>query len=84
MAGIFDLEGQLGFYAQYHHNTLNILCHVVGVPLIVWSLYVWLASLGGLGHIGGFEINGSTIGQLFLRRALTCSCLCVWIVLHHC
>eukprot|EP00048_Salpingoeca_helianthica_P016119 m.230528 g.230528 ORF g.230528 m.230528 type:complete len:184 (+) comp18060_c0_seq1:52-603(+) len=64
MVGIFDLEGQLGFYAQYHNNPLNIVCHVIGVPSIVWSLYVWLASAGDLANVGGFEVNISTIVAL--------------------
>eukprot|EP00047_Mylnosiga_fluctuans_P003084 m.227424 g.227424 ORF g.227424 m.227424 type:complete len:190 (-) comp11581_c0_seq1:64-633(-) len=60
-ASIWDLEGQIGFYAAYHNNTLNIICHVIGVPLIVWSLYVWLASIGDFAQVAGFGVNLSTI-----------------------
>lgn len=63
MVSIWDLKGQLGFYAQYHNNTINFLCHSVGVPLIVWSLFVWLASLGNVTHVSGFPVNISTIGE---------------------
>eukprot|EP00128_Syssomonas_multiformis_P018436 Colp12_sorted_trinity150504_noHs@10075 len=41
--GIFSLEGQIGFYAQYHHNKVNQLVHLVGVPAILWSALAWVA-----------------------------------------
>ncbi len=69
MVGVFDLEGQLGFYAQYHNNPLNVVCHVIGVPSIVWSLYVWLASAGDLANVAGYNVNISTLGACTARPA---------------
>ena len=65
---ILDLEGQIGFYAQYHNNPINFLCHVVGVPLILWSLYVWLASIGDFTTVGGYGVNLSTVGMFLHGR----------------
>ncbi|EGD76914.1 hypothetical protein PTSG_12698 [Salpingoeca rosetta] len=42
---MFNLEKQLGFYAQYHHNTVNFALHVVGVPMLLWSGFVYFAGL---------------------------------------
>jgi uncharacterized membrane protein YGL010W len=39
----FDLKKQLGFYGAYHSKPWNQLVHFVFVPLILWSLSVWLA-----------------------------------------
>lgn len=34
---IFNLEQQLLFYGQYHHNPVNILIHLICVPLIFFT-----------------------------------------------
>lgn len=34
---IFNLEDQFLFYGQYHHNPINILIHLVCVPLIFFT-----------------------------------------------
>jgi uncharacterized membrane protein YGL010W len=36
------LEEQMSFYLRYHRNPTNRLTHFVGVPLIVFSLFVLL------------------------------------------
>ncbi|KAJ3734391.1 hypothetical protein DFJ43DRAFT_993419 [Lentinula guzmanii] len=41
---IFDVNKQLTFYGAYHNNKINILIHVICVPLIMWSAMVLLAS----------------------------------------
>ncbi|KAJ3934218.1 MAG: hypothetical protein NXY57DRAFT_1047429 [Lentinula lateritia] len=41
---IFDVNTQLTFYGAYHNNKINILIHVICVPLIMWSAMVLLAS----------------------------------------
>ncbi|KAI9591792.1 hypothetical protein BDF19DRAFT_389081 [Syncephalis fuscata] len=38
--GAFDLEQQLIFYGSYHSNRINVLCHIICVPLILWSAMV--------------------------------------------
>lgn len=38
-----DLKEQLVFYGSYHSNFWNQIVHVIFVPVIFWSLNVWLA-----------------------------------------
>jgi len=46
--GIFNLEQQIGFYAQYHNNKVNQLIHFFFVPTILWTVLVWCAQTGPL------------------------------------
>ncbi|KAF9076491.1 DUF962-domain-containing protein [Rhodocollybia butyracea] len=41
---VFDLETQLVFYGAYHANKINVLIHIICVPLLLWSAQVLLAS----------------------------------------
>ncbi|KAI9221179.1 DUF962 domain-containing protein [Blastocladiella britannica] len=43
---IFDFESQFIFYGAYHDNKWNKLVHIICVPLIIWSLFVFLATFG--------------------------------------
>ncbi|KAL1918608.1 uncharacterized protein VTP21DRAFT_2630 [Calcarisporiella thermophila] len=45
---LFDLEHQLTFYGQYHSNKVNVICHVICVPLIYWTALVWSTNTGPL------------------------------------
>eukprot|EP01089_Gocevia_fonbrunei_P012714 TRINITY_DN3082_c0_g1_i1.p1 TRINITY_DN3082_c0_g1~~TRINITY_DN3082_c0_g1_i1.p1 ORF type:complete len:193 (+),score=20.98 TRINITY_DN3082_c0_g1_i1:84-662(+) len=49
--GLTDLEGQIGFYAQYHHNIVNKFIHIICVPIILWTALVWLCFLPPLAPI---------------------------------
>ncbi|KAF8268267.1 hypothetical protein EI94DRAFT_1771639 [Lactarius quietus] len=40
VADLFNVRKQLAFYGAYHSNTVNVLIHVVCVPLIMWSFQV--------------------------------------------
>ncbi|KAK7470946.1 hypothetical protein VKT23_002361 [Stygiomarasmius scandens] len=42
---IFDVNTQLTFYGAYHSNRINVLIHIVCVPLILWSAQVLTADL---------------------------------------
>lgn len=44
----FNLMDQLVFYGSYHHKKGNQLVHFVFVPLIMWSVAVWLAYAGAV------------------------------------
>ncbi|RIA80556.1 hypothetical protein C1645_717379 [Glomus cerebriforme] len=46
--GLLNLEEQLTFYGQYHRHKVNVLIHIVCVPLILWSSLVWAANTGPL------------------------------------
>jgi len=46
--GIFDFNGQLGFYAAYHSNAINQYIHFVFVPALLTTAYVWFAYAGPL------------------------------------
>uniref|UniRef100_A0A1D1Y465 Putative endoplasmic reticulum membrane protein C16E8.02 n=1 Tax=Anthurium amnicola TaxID=1678845 RepID=A0A1D1Y465_9ARAE len=45
---LLNLEQQLTFYAQYHRSKVNIIVHIVCVPIIFWSTLVWSANTGPL------------------------------------
>lgn len=38
-----SMEDALVFYRQYHKNKWNQLIHIVFVPVIMWTVLVWLA-----------------------------------------
>ncbi|KAL6075973.1 Endoplasmic reticulum membrane protein [Balamuthia mandrillaris] len=40
-----NLEKEIGFYAQYHNNPINQWIHIIGVPIIMFTVLVWLQSL---------------------------------------
>ncbi|PPR02479.1 hypothetical protein CVT24_002028 [Panaeolus cyanescens] len=46
IADIFNVDKQLVFYGAYHSNKINVLIHVICVPLIVWSFQALVAPLG--------------------------------------
>ncbi|CAG8732039.1 587_t:CDS:2, partial [Ambispora leptoticha] len=46
--GLLNLEEQLTFYGMYHNNRINILIHVVCVPLLLWSALIWASNFGKL------------------------------------
>eukprot|EP00049_Salpingoeca_infusionum_P010367 m.176531 g.176531 ORF g.176531 m.176531 type:complete len:198 (+) comp14628_c0_seq1:449-1042(+) len=67
------LESQIGFYAQYHHNTANFVIHVFGVPLLLWSAICLLSDfdvapvpdfLAPLYSAIGFESHDFTVGSI--------------------
>ncbi|KAI0343177.1 DUF962-domain-containing protein [Trametopsis cervina] len=39
---LFDVRKQLAFYGAYHSNPVNVLVHIFGVPLLLWSAQVLL------------------------------------------
>ncbi|KAJ4295676.1 hypothetical protein N0V88_004378 [Collariella sp. IMI 366227] len=41
-----DLEKQLTFYGAYHHNQVNIVIHMVCVPLILFTFFELLTNFG--------------------------------------
>ncbi|KAK4199578.1 hypothetical protein QBC40DRAFT_80438 [Triangularia verruculosa] len=41
-----DLEKQLTFYGAYHHNQVNIVIHMVCVPLILFSAFALASNYG--------------------------------------
>ncbi|MEP6608359.1 MAG: Mpo1-like protein [Burkholderiaceae bacterium] len=53
------LEEQMSVYLQYHRNPKNRLTHFIGVPLIMFSLFVVLA-LPRV-ELGGFSISAATV-----------------------
>lgn len=72
--GWFNFEEQLVFYGSYHnhpwyqaekhtwcpfHNFRNRAIHIVCVPLIFWSILVWLAKLPILILLERFPFNVS-------------------------
>ncbi|KAI1906849.1 hypothetical protein LOZ12_003995 [Ophidiomyces ophidiicola] len=43
-----DLEKQYLFYGAYHHNPVNIAIHIICVPVIMFCIFLWVASAGPL------------------------------------
>lgn len=35
--GIFDVDKQMAFYGAYHSNKINILVHILFVPILMWT-----------------------------------------------
>ncbi|PWN47133.1 DUF962-domain-containing protein [Violaceomyces palustris] len=44
----FDLKRQLAFYGAYHSNPSNVLIHMVGVPIIIFSTSIYLSTTPSL------------------------------------
>ncbi|KAJ3511516.1 hypothetical protein NLJ89_g4055 [Agrocybe chaxingu] len=44
-ADIVNVDKQLAFYGAYHSNKINVLIHIVCVPLIMWSFQALVAPL---------------------------------------
>ncbi|KAF8901647.1 hypothetical protein CPB84DRAFT_1961895 [Gymnopilus junonius] len=42
---IFNVEKQLTFYGAYHSNKVNVLIHIICVPIIVWTAQALMAPL---------------------------------------
>ncbi|KAF8665822.1 hypothetical protein AX16_000265 [Volvariella volvacea WC 439] len=42
---LLDVDTQLTFYGAYHSNKINVLIHIICVPLIHWSFQVLAAPL---------------------------------------
>ncbi len=53
------LEQQMSVYMRYHRNPWNKLTHFVGVPVIVFALFIPLGWLRI--PLGGIEITGAMI-----------------------
>ncbi|THH33832.1 hypothetical protein EUX98_g354 [Antrodiella citrinella] len=71
---LLDVRKQLAFYGAYHSNPINILIHVVCVPIIqwtAWSLFTNVSTKGFLPDISyrfndylAFQLNLPTIHAL--------------------
>ncbi|THV05454.1 DUF962-domain-containing protein [Dendrothele bispora CBS 962.96] len=48
---IFDVDTQLTFYGAYHSNRVNVLIHIVCVPLILWSAQVLASDFSHLSFL---------------------------------
>lgn len=46
----FNLVDELTFYGQYHANPINQIIHFIFVPLILWTVAVWLAYTPAFAH----------------------------------
>ncbi|KAG5637627.1 hypothetical protein H0H81_003908 [Sphagnurus paluster] len=42
---IFDVNTQLAFYGAYHSNKINVMIHMVFVPVLIWTFQVMASSL---------------------------------------
>jgi len=45
MSKLFDVQHQLTFYGAYHSNRINILIHVIFVPVLLWSFQVMASQI---------------------------------------
>ncbi|OAV97094.1 hypothetical protein, variant [Puccinia triticina 1-1 BBBD Race 1] len=55
---IFNLEDQFLFYGQYHHNPVNILIHLICVPVIFFTSLILAHQFGFFPHtvLGAVEL----------------------------
>lgn len=58
------IDSLLADYASYHQTRGNVICHFIGIPLIMFSIFVMLQNLP-LFSIGGFAVTASEL-LLFL------------------
>ncbi|KAJ7095103.1 hypothetical protein B0H15DRAFT_828085 [Mycena belliarum] len=42
---LFDVQTQLTFYGAYHSNKVNVLIHVIFVPILLWSFQVMASQI---------------------------------------
>ncbi|KAJ7499213.1 hypothetical protein FB451DRAFT_1204648 [Mycena latifolia] len=42
---LFDVKTQLTFYGAYHSNKINILIHVIFVPILLWTFQVMASQI---------------------------------------
>ncbi|PPR03873.1 hypothetical protein CVT26_000871 [Gymnopilus dilepis] len=77
VSDIFNVEKQLTFYGAYHSNKVNILIHIICVPMIVWTFQALVAPLPvpdflptyhyALNDYMLFEVNyASIMGAIYL------------------
>ena len=45
---LLNFEEQMTFYASYHHHWLNKWIHVVCIPILLWTSFIWLTPYGTL------------------------------------
>src|SRR5262249_20909474 len=57
--GMKPLDEQMSIYLRYHRNPKNRLTHFVGVPLIMFSLFVLFGMVKFV--VAGFAISAATI-----------------------
>ncbi|HEY4375363.1 MAG TPA: Mpo1-like protein [Burkholderiales bacterium] len=56
------LEQQMSFYLRYHRHPWNRLSHFIGVPVIIFALFIPLGWLRM--PVGGIEVTGAEIFTL--------------------
>lgn len=45
LSHLFNVDKQLTFYGAYHSNKVNVLIHIICVPIILWSAHALVAPL---------------------------------------
>ncbi|KAK7061501.1 hypothetical protein R3P38DRAFT_2829873 [Favolaschia claudopus] len=45
MSKLFDVQHQLTFYGAYHSNRINVIIHIICVPLLLWSFQVMASQI---------------------------------------
>jgi uncharacterized membrane protein YGL010W len=48
-------EEQFAFYGAYHSEWRNQLIHIIFVPAIVWTIFVWMACMPDFTNTNGLE-----------------------------
>ncbi|KAL2406674.1 hypothetical protein ABEF93_007997 [Exophiala dermatitidis] len=66
-----NLEKQLRFYGAYHHDSVNISIHMLGVPIILWTFFLLGTNSPPLLKLPEFM----TVPNLDLNVGTIC-CLC--------
>jgi uncharacterized membrane protein YGL010W len=62
---VTTLKQQLRSYGEYHRDTRNKLTHVIGVPLVTFSLFLVLGWFRFV-HAPDLPITGATVFYLFV------------------
>ncbi|KAL7269205.1 hypothetical protein RUND412_008137 [Rhizina undulata] len=62
--GVLDLEEQLLFYGAYHSHPGNIIIHVICVPIIMFTAFVWATNTPAILEIPYFPLNLGTVAAI--------------------
>lgn len=70
-----DFEKELGFYGSYHQEPHNQAIHFVFIPLIWWSICVWMCYLPVLG-MTKLQVAGHPVTYGTCMLAIYCAYYC--------
>ena len=76
---LFNLSKQYNFYKEYHKNEINVLIHVICIPIITWTLSVFLTHFStSLYYNPTFYLTNIYSVYYNINRLLVVQARCSW------